>query len=259
MKPVNKPRTQFLKGVQWHHFFPPWNHRFEIRDLQYAWVYLTLFPFIFKGWVVLDLPFTLGLDVPSPQSLQVWRGFSFSLRLWAGQQRSSHTHSCHRDASCPLYFGALGRNFCSIGLTVLFGYLLILLCMAQNSDFQMPPLRQPGEQDWASLSFLTASSERLPAPSLPRTAKPSFWPLIFVYFSCNLVLIRFQIPQIRECESNAGSYWVQKSACIYRHFYSIQPLWSQPSTPPLTDSHLMITKDVSQRTAETAFWEFWIF
>lgn len=133
-------------------------------------------------------------------------------------------------------------------------------CVGHKTDFQMSSPRQPGEQDWACLPFppprpIPAAPSRLP----PSHSKAILLALIFAYFSCNLMLIRFQIPQIRECESNAGSYWVQKSACIYRHFYSIQPLWLQPCTPPLIDRHLMIMKDVSQRTAETAFWVFWIF
>lgn len=185
MKPVNKPRTQFLKGIQWHDFFPPWNHRFKIRDPQYASVYFTLFPFIFKGWVLLDLPFTLGLDVPSPQSLQVWRGFSFS--VWAGEQ-SSHAHSCHRDASCPLYFGALGRNSCSIGLAVLSGYLLILLCRAQNWLSNVFP-----EAAWGaglSLPPLPSSpphpSGFQPPPSLAQQSHPSGTDLCILFLQFNV-------------------------------------------------------------------------
>lgn len=157
--------------------------------------------------------------MPSPQSLpSAEKIFLFLLNDFESISRGTLTpHSCHPSASCPLYSGASGKNLHSIGLTVFFGYLLIFLCRGNFNHLAYTGWgaglsRQPrssqghGRQHTAVLLHLPHPSVPLPAPSLPCAAKASLCPFIFEYFCCNLMLISFQIPQIRDCESNAGSY-----------------------------------------------------
>lgn len=159
---------------------------------------------------------------------QVWR----LLFVLNGPEQISSSASSTPPAP---FTGAFGKRFLPHQLCIF--NLLIILCRERNSGFKTSPMSGLGSK---SLSRFPPSS--LPAPchpsspsstpavsslSLPETVKASLCPLIFVGFCCHLILIRFQIPQIRACESNAGSYWVQKGVWILRHFYSVQPLWSQ--------------------------------
>jgi len=124
-------------------------------------------------------------------------------------------------------------------LALFFGYLLIFWGRRKSSDISTPG------RDTAGRPHLPRPSLWLPAPALPCLANAAFYPLITVGFCCNLTFVRFQIPRIRECESNAGCDGVQKGACIYGHFYGVPPLWSWPCTPPQTASQWLIMKDVS--------------
>lgn len=71
-----------------------------------------------------------------------------------------------------------------------------------------------------TLPSFTSPHPKWPPPALhlPYTVEASHYPLVFVYFCCNLMIIRFLVPQIREYESNSGSCWVQRGTCLYMHF-----------------------------------------
>lgn len=165
--------------------------------------------------------FTLVLAVPSPQPHPIVKISLFALNH-SEQIRSGALTAVISVPPASCTSGLWGET--SIALALLYFSVIYLdFCVGKKTPTFKCLIRQPGEQDCAACSLPLQDTQLaaiLPASlvqaccfqpfQLPSAAKVSFCPLIFVYFGHNLMLIRFQIPQIRECEANADSHRVQR-------------------------------------------------